>query len=104
VDIGKEVILTVVRDSRGRFQRPWKTRQPGELRELVALLAELARHRPLVVAMESTGTYGDALRQALADVEVRVERVSGKAVKDYAEVFDGVPSNHDGKEQQQLAA
>jgi transposase len=97
-DIGKESILTVLRDSQGHFLRPWKARQPAELRELVAALVELGRHRPLVVALESTGTYGDAFRQALGDAELSVQRVSGKAVKDYAEIFDGVPSNHDGKD------
>jgi transposase len=97
-DIGKEEILTVVRDSRGKFSTTWKTKQPSELRELVGLLMEVGRHRPLVVAMESSGTYGDAFRQALSDAKVAVERVSGKAVKDYAEIFDGVPSNHDGKD------
>jgi transposase len=51
-----------------------------------------------VVAMESSGTYGDSLRQALADSEVEVQRVSNKASHDYAEVFDGVPSQHDGKD------
>ncbi len=103
VDIAKEELLTVLRDSRGKFSKAWKTRQPGELRELVALLVEVARHRPLVVAMESTGTYGDAFRQALADAGVAVQRVSGKAVKDYAEIFDGVPSNHDGKDAAMIA-
>jgi transposase len=102
-DIGKEVIVTVLRDSRGKFLKAWKTRQPSELRELVGLLAELGRHRALVVAMESTGTYGDAFRQALSDAGVAVERVGGKAVKDYAEIFDGVPSNHDGKDAAMIA-
>jgi transposase len=54
--------------------------------------------RKLVVAMESSGTYGDPLRQALADNKIEVQRVSGKAAHDYAEVFDGVPSQHDGKD------
>lgn len=103
VDIGKEVLVTVLRDRAGKFAKGWKTRQPGELRALVGVLAEVARRRPLVVAMESTGTYGDALRQALADAGVTVQRVSGKAVKDYAEIFDGVPSNHDGKDAAILA-
>jgi transposase len=98
VDIAKEELVTVLRDSQGQFQGPWKTRQPSELRELVAHFVEIARHRPLVVAMESTGTYGDALRQALTDAGLAAHRVSGKAVKDYAEIFDGVPSNHDGKD------
>src|SRR5262249_24225410 len=54
--------------------------------------------RELVVAMESSGTYGDALRQALGDNGIEVQRVNGKASHDYAEVFDGVPSQHDGKD------
>jgi transposase len=52
----------------------------------------------LSVALESTGTYGDALRQALTDAGISVNRVSGKATHDYAEIFDGVPSAHDGKD------
>jgi hypothetical protein len=37
-------------------------------------------------------------RQACADAGIAVERVSSKAVKDHAETFDGVPSQHDGKD------
>ena len=48
--------------------------------------------------MESSGTYGDPLRQALSDAGLEVQRVSAKAVKDQAETFDGVPSQHDGKD------
>ncbi len=98
VDVGKLTAMAVVRDSQGLFERPWKAKIPSEVRELVGCLRELARQRSLVVAMESTGTYGDALRQALTDAGLPVRRVSGKAVSDYAEVFDGVPSAHDGKD------
>ena len=49
-----------------------------------------------MVSMESTGTYGDALRAALAAAGLEVHRVGGKAAHDYAEVFDGVPSQHPG--------
>lgn len=98
LDIGKRTVLVVVRDSRGHFERPWKATVPGEVRELVKRLRELATQRSVVVAMEPTGTYGDALRQALTDAGLAVYRVSGKAASDYAEVFDGVPSAHDGKD------
>ncbi len=54
--------------------------------------------RRLVVALEPTGTYGDALRQALVKADLEVHRVSPKQASDYAEVFDGVPSQHDGKD------
>lgn len=43
------------------------------------LLARIAAERPLVTAMEPTGTYGDALRQALSDAGLRVDRVGAKA-------------------------
>jgi transposase len=98
VDIGKSSILAVLRDSGGRSERPWKVQNPSELRSFVAILQGIHQQHELTVAMESTGTYGDALRQCLSDAALRVERVSGKAVSDYSEVFDGVPIAHDGKD------
>jgi len=98
LDVGKETVLCVVRDSRGYFERPWKVLNPTELPDLVQHLRTLAQTRPVQVALESTGTYGDALRQALGDAGLEVRRVSGKAASDYAEIFDGVPSAHDGKD------
>lgn len=88
----------------GHFERPWRVANPSALPTLVDLRQRLAADRPFVVAMESSGTYGDALRQALADQQLAVERVSSKATKDYAEVFDGVPSQHDGKDAALVAA
>ena len=84
--------------SDGTFERPWKILNPSELTLLVKLLTNLAKERPMIVAMESTGTYGDALRGALTDAKLTIHRVSGKAASDYAEIFDGVPSKHDGKD------
>lgn len=98
LDIAKEEVLVVVRDLSGYFSRPWKAKQPSEIGLLVKCLKQLGAGRSVVVAMESTGTYGDALRQALTDAELPVERVSGKAKSDYEEIFDGVPSAHDGKD------
>jgi len=98
LDIGKKAILCVIRDSTGYFERPWKIKNPEEIGELVKLLQAFSKRGPMQVAMESTGTYGDALRQALGDAGLEVRRVSGKAAKDYAEIFDGVPSAHDGKD------
>ena len=98
IDVAKSELIGVVRWSDGRFERPWKAENPGEIRDLIQRLEWLAKGRSLTVAMESTGTYGDALRQALTDAKLEVRRVSGKAVHDYAEIFDGVPSQHDGKD------
>jgi hypothetical protein len=52
----------------------------------------------LTVALEPSGTYGDALRQGLHDHSIATHRVSPKAAHDHAETFDGVPSQHDGKD------
>ena len=98
VDVGKEHLFAVCRWANGQFERPWKVSNPSGLGDLVALLERVRKGRKLVVAMESSGTYGDALRQALGDSGLAVERVSGKAAHDYAEIFDGVASQHDGKD------
>jgi len=98
VDVGKFELLATCRWSNGSFERPWRISNPMELANLLGLLRHLGVGRKLVVALESSGTYGDALRQALADAGVAVQRVSSKAAHDYAEIFDGVPSQHDGKD------
>jgi len=97
-DVSKREVRAVLRWADGRFERPWLVENPGEVLEFVGLLERLRAGRELTVAMEPTGTYGDALRQALTDAGMAVMRVSPKAAHDYAEVFDGVPSQHDGKD------
>jgi transposase len=98
IDVAKKESLAVVRWQSGDFERPWRAQTPEEIPVLIDRLQSLAKGRTLLIAMESTGTYGDALRQALTDAGLVVHRVSGKAVHDYAEIFDGVPSQHDGKD------
>ena len=97
-DVGKHDVLAVPRWPDGRFERPWLVKNPAEIGDVVGLLGRLATQRPLITAMEPTGTYGDALRQALSDAGLIVHRVGAKAANDYAEIFDGVPSQHDGKD------
>ena len=98
VDVGKFELRVVLRWSDGRFEKPWRVANPEEIPQLIELLKRLGQGRKLKVAMEPTGTYGDALRQALADAGIELHLVSGKRAHDYAEVFDGVPSQHDGKD------
>ncbi len=98
VDIGKFEFRVVLRWASGEFERPWRVANPDEIPALVERLVVLSSGRSLRVAMEPSGTYGDALRQALHDAGIVVERISPKAAHDYAEVFDGVPSQHDGKD------
>jgi transposase len=97
-DIGKFEIFAVIRFSDGTFLRPWRVQNPSELEYFVWLLQRVSKEHDVTVAMESTGTYGDALRSELAEVGLPVARVSGKAARDYAEIFDGVASQHDRKD------
>jgi transposase len=98
MDVGKESVFCTLRWGRDDFDRPWRVRNPYDVARLAELLSQVGRGRRLVVALEPTGTYGDALRQALQKAGVEVQRVSPKQASDYAEVFDGVPSQHDGKD------
>ena len=98
IDVSKSDLLVVLRWSDSGFERPWRGKNPEEIPDLIHRLQPLADGRSLTIALESTGTYGDALRQALTDAKLSAHRVSGKAVHDYAEIFDGIPSQHDGKD------
>jgi transposase len=98
LDVGKDHILCTLRWADHDFERPWRCRNPADLACLAQALQRVAQGRQLVVALEPTGTYGDALRQALQQAGLRVHRVSPKAAADYAETFDGVASQHDGKD------
>lgn len=98
LDVSKETIHVMLRWGAKDFSRPWVVENPGEVRLLVGSLTELGRDREMVVSMEPTGTYGDPFRQCMSDAGLVVHRVSPKAAHDYAEIFDGVPSQHDGKD------
>jgi transposase len=98
LDVGKDEVFSTLRWGPADFDRPWRTRNPLEVVRLAELLSVVGQGRQLVVAMEPTGTYGDALRQALEAVGLIPQRVSPKHASDYAEIFDGVPSQHDGKD------
>lgn len=97
-DIGKKHILVMLRWGPGDFEKPWRVGNPSDLSRLRELLLQVAQGRTLRIGMEPTGTYGDPLRQLLADAGLAVQRVGTKAAHDYAEVFDSVPSQHDGKD------
>jgi transposase len=99
LDIAKDEIVVVLRWSDGEVERPWSLRNPTEIDELVDIVRRLKKvGQQVLVGMESTGTYGEAVRRALTLASIEVHRVSGKAVCDYTEVYDGVPSQHDGKD------
>ena len=104
LDVAKEEIVVCLRWADGWFERPWSVKNPTEIHlliELLLLLKEICGS--LTIGMESTGTYGDAVRRAMTEASLEVHRISGKSVSDYKEIFDGVPSQHDGKDAAMIA-
>lgn len=99
VDVAKSKFVAALATTAGevvkilRFEHPTQTRQ---FLELVMALREVA-HGDLRVAMEPTGTYGDAVRYQLMDREVPVWMVSPKRTHDSQALFDNVRSLHDAK-------
>jgi transposase len=103
-DIAKEEIVVMVRWPDGSYEHGWSVKNPSEIGLLITILCELReRCDGLRVAMESTGTYGEALRYAATAAKLDLHRVSGKGVADYREIFDGVPSQHDSKDAAMIA-
>ncbi len=69
-----------------------------DLPETRELIKHLKQFNGLVtVVMESTGTYGDAMRHQFSEAGFSVYQASAKRVHDAKEIFDGVPSLHDAK-------
>lgn len=98
VDVSKADLRLVPRWADGTFLRPIRVRQPSQIGQGIELLRSLGAARDMIVALEPTGRYGDVFRQACHRAGITVHRVSAKVSHDYAEVFDGVPSQHDGKD------
>jgi transposase len=97
IDVAKQDFVATVQVRPGEVLARIKWQHPQETRTLLAGVAQLQARGPLEAVMESSGTYGDALRGQLQARGVGVYRVSAKRVHDAAEVFDGVPSLHDAK-------
>ena len=76
--VAKFELIGVLRWPDGSFQKPWRIANPDEIGLLIARLAELGASCPVTVALESSGTYGDAFRQAVSDAGLALKRVSAK--------------------------
>ncbi|MEM6692297.1 MAG: transposase [Planctomycetota bacterium] len=99
LDIGKNEIVSVIRWPCGQFERPWSVKNPDQIQAFIERMLILKETcDSLRIGLESTGTYGDCVRKAMTDAKLEVHRVAGKATSDYKEIFDGVPSAHDGKD------
>jgi transposase len=102
VDVAKEKFVGALMKPDFTVLKTIKWRHPQQTLELVDGLLTHLGAQVLEVAMEPSGTYGDALREVFVKHEVAVYRVSPKRVHDSAEVFDGVPSMHDAKAAYQI--
>lgn len=96
VDIGKQVCFGCLMGAEGHVYKTIKWKSPGETRLMAELLRGLNNGK-LEVAIEPSGSYGDAFRHLLWSKAIPVYRVSAKRSHDAAEVYDGVPSSHDAK-------
>ncbi len=97
IDIAMEWMFAAVMSEDLTVHVTVKWSHPRETRSFLELVDQLGRAGDVEVAMEPSGTYGDALRHALLKRGWPVFRVSPKRTHDAAEVYDGVPSLHDAK-------
>ena len=95
IDIAKEHQYAVLTDEDSSVLESIKWKHPEQTPELLDALTSLCC--PMVVIMESTSTYGDALRYQFRTLGFTVHQASAKRVHDASEVYDGVPSSHDAK-------
>lgn len=103
IDVGKNKLFVSVRwtpprSKRPVYENPWTVENPNEIKTLITKLLKIKAKVKIQVGLESTGTYGDPLRQALSDATIDTYQLRTKLTHDYAEIFDGVPSQHDGKD------
>lgn len=96
VDVAKETMYAALMKPSEEVLATVKWNHLRESREVVDRLRRLLVVSVEVV-MEPSGTYGDSLRWLCYEAHLPVYRVKPKQVNDLREVYDGVPSSHDGK-------
>ena len=97
VDVAKEDFMAALMNAEREVLVTVKWQHPHSTRVVVERVCSHFAATGLEVAMEPTGTYGDALRGLFREAGADVYRVIPKRVHDAAEIYDGVPSLHDAK-------
>jgi transposase len=100
LDVAKQKFLVALATLTGEVVKLFRFEHPTETRkflEVVTALRAGVEPGKLKVAMEPTGTYGDAIRHQLVGAAVPVWMVSPKRTHDSQELFDNVRSLHDPK-------
>ena len=95
IDVAEEKQYALLANADSSVSELLSWNHPEQTREVLTHLENLAC--PLTVVMESTGTYGDALRYQFRYSGFEVNQISAKRVSDARELYDGVPSLHDAK-------
>ena len=95
LDVAKTKQYALLTNDAGSVSEGLWWNHPEQTVELVNALEEL--ECPVDVVMESTSTYGDALRYQFRRSGFGVYQINTKRVYDAQEIYDGVPSMHDAK-------
>lgn len=100
LDVAKEKFVAALATATGEIVRLVRFKHPTETTKFLELVTALQAGigpMQLKVAMEPTGTYGDAIRDQLVKAGVPVWMVSPKRTHDSQALFDNVQSLHDPK-------
>jgi len=95
IDVAKEKQYALLSNASGTVSELVWWNHPEQTHKMLDILESFSC--PLDVVMESTGTYGDALRHQFRVSGFGIYQISAKRVSDAQEIFDGVPSQHDAK-------
>jgi transposase len=99
IDVAKQDMVAVFGGEAGEPVQRVRFEHPGQSREFFGLLETVqGAGKQVQVALEPTGTYGDALCYQMHQRGLPIYMVSPKKTHDAAELFDGVPSQHDSKD------
>ena len=95
VDVAKQKQFALLTNQDGSVSELFRWQHPEETPTLLVAIQGL--DCPVTAIVESTSTYGDALRYQFRTHGFDVHQASAKRVHDAKEVYDGVPSLHDAK-------
>jgi len=95
IDIAKQKQFAMLSNEDGSVSALFSWLHPEETPDVLGAMANLCC--PVTVIVESTSTYGDALRYQFRQLGFEIHQASAKRVHDAKEVYDGVPSLHDAK-------
>ena len=95
IDVAKQKQYALLTNADNSVSELLWWNHPEQTPEVLSILEGLSC--PLEVVMESTGTYGDALRYQFRHSGFSIYQMNAKRVSDAQEVYDGVPSMHDAK-------